>query len=86
MIKSKYIIVEDRGLEIPIVFSPLIQHKDIANPLNLKVISAGFCHTHCEPGDDSPIIWKTYGESISLQSKSRPHDGQVIDKMLALNV
>jgi hypothetical protein len=42
MNKAKYIIVDNgTGLEVPIVFSPLLQHVDVAGPRS--VISAGFC-------------------------------------------
>ena len=78
--KSKYIIVEDHGLEVPIVFCPLLQHKDVAKPYS-KVISAGFCSVHKDINDVTN--WKCWGESISLKLDSRPEDEEVLTKLLA---
>lgn len=70
----KYIIVEsETGLELPIVFNSILTHKDVARPY--IVVSAGFCS--CESGK-----WTVWGESVSLQMKSRPQDEKILNNTL----
>jgi len=72
----KYIIVEDMGLEVPIVFAEFLKHNQVVG-LNspLKVVSAGFIafeDNHMK----KPRCW---GGSMSLNVKSRfDTDVQVI--------
>lgn len=74
--QSKYIIVNTYGLEMPIVFNPVLQHKDVAN--GLRPVSAGFCYRN-----DHPIgSFSVYGESVSLGIKSRPEDKGILEKYL----
>lgn len=61
----KYIIVEDMGLEQPIVFSDLLTHRQVSGGDLDKVVSAGFCS--CSNGG----VWRCWGESVSLSKKSR---------------
>ena len=75
--KAKYIIVNYKEMEIPIVFSPFLQHRDIGYAHN--VISAGFC----SKASDS---WKCWGESITLKIGSRPEDPEILNKMLEYSV
>jgi hypothetical protein len=71
---SKYIIL-DNDLETPIVFSPLLEHVDVA--AGKPVISAGMCY-RAEDG-----VFGTYGESVSLQVKSRPEkDPEILNRYL----
>lgn len=72
--KSKYLIVLSYGLELPIVFNPILDHGAIAG--QLKVISAGFCY-RCDNG-----AYSVFGESITLKKKSRPEDAEIIQKYL----
>lgn len=72
--KSKYIIIKDNGLEMPVVFNPLIDHSTIAGAN--KVVSAGFCRCNI---DGYHSVW---GESVKLRIKSRPEDADILDKML----
>ena len=79
--KSKYIIFENSlGMELPVVFSPLIEHRDIKlNDSSFKPVSAGFCLlAQYEPYYDS--VW---GESVSLRLESRPDiDAKILNKYL----
>ena len=76
--KSKYIVLVHGTLELPVVFSELIEHASTAQALGGKVIGAGFCFIdqdryHC------------YGESISCRAKSRGDvDAKVLNKMLGV--
>lgn len=72
---SKYIIVKDHSLELPIVFSDMLQHIDVAG--RMMVVSAGFCYV-----DDSNE-WKCYGRSGSLQSYSREDvDSEILNEFI----
>lgn len=73
----KYIVIDDNGIEKPYIFTALDQHRDVAFHLGGKVVSGGFI----APGTDSILI--CYGESISLNVKSRPEqDAKLINKFL----
>lgn len=76
--KAKYIIIEHKALEVPIVFSPILQHSEVAG--NKKVISAGFCRA------DEDGVYSVWGESISLKVKSRPEDAEIINKYLEYDI
>lgn len=74
--KSKYII-NDQGL--PVVFSELQTHADVARALFgiTPVIGAGFCFI-----DNDQYV--CYGESISLRVKSRgDEDSKILNRLLA---
>lgn len=74
MKQSKYLIVEDSGLEIPIVFNPILQHYKVGE--NQIKISAGFCSR----GEDGRFsVW---GKSISLELKSRPEDAEILNRYI----
>lgn len=79
---GKYIIVEERGHEVAIVFDSLIQHNSFSS---VKIISAGFFRI--EIIFDSVLINYafeviTFGESISLKLKPRKEDAALITKIL----
>lgn len=78
MKKAKYIIINHLELETPIIFSPLLNHKDVAN--GQTVLSAGFCNLN-ESGQ-----WKTWGKSISLNISSQPDDNLILNNCLMLDV
>jgi hypothetical protein len=77
--KAKYII--GGWLEAPIVFPEIIQHADMARSLgwigdDKRVVGAGFVRIQ----DDGYIV---YGESVSLQVKSRgAEDERILNKYL----
>jgi hypothetical protein len=74
--KAKYIISES---ELPVVFSELQTHADVALALfgGEKIIGAGFVYVNRE-GE-----YVCYGESISLRVKSRSdEDSKLLNKML----
>jgi len=80
--RAKYIIVEVRGIEIPIVFSSLISHVDIGR--GNKVISAGFCEVmgkETEDDEDNISVWAG-GKSVTLKLESREKDAALIQRML----
>jgi hypothetical protein len=75
MKKSKYIIVSQHDLEVPVVFCPLFNHKDVKVWGN--VVSAGFCNK-------DPLTGKlqAFGESVSLGIKSRSEDTDILNRYL----
>ena len=75
---SKYVVFELQGLEVPVVFSPLITHKDVRVG-DAKVVSAGFCDID-ENGNY--FVW---GESVSLEKKCRPQDVDLLNALLSLD-
>jgi hypothetical protein len=76
--KSKYIIVRDMGLELPIVFNHILGHDYVAG--QKIVVSAGFCHRN---PDGTYVVW---GKSVRLNIASRPEDAEIIAKMLEKEV
>ena len=78
--KTKYIVFKQDHLEDIIIFSGLQQHVDIANKLNLTVVSAGFIKF--VPLED---YIECYGDSFSLKVKSRPEeDAQIARRALGM--
>ena len=78
--KSKYIIV-NLGCIAPVVFTDLLQHRDVANGIGGRVIGAGFCYI----GDDGQYV--CYGESVSLNIVSRgEEDSKILNKYLGTNI
>jgi hypothetical protein len=69
----KYIIVDNEGIELPIIFNEIMNHKDIAG--DKEVISAGFCR-FIKYGDVDVSCW---GKSISLKKESR---GEIDEKII----
>lgn len=74
----KYIIVDEMGIEVPIVFCELLKHNEVAG--DRKVISAGFCAV------DDQKIWYSWGESVSLKIRSRWNDNDVIQKGMEMRL
>jgi hypothetical protein len=74
--KAKYIIADGN---IPIVFAEVITHADMARNIGAKsdqIVGAGFVYIQ----DDG---YKVYGESVSLQVKSRGADDErILNKYL----
>ena len=83
----KYVIVEEDGIEVPIIFPDIIKHSTFSA---LKPVSAGFVNFY---GDDGPIenacccnnairvSWQG-GGSVSLKLQSREEDEEIIRKEL----
>ena len=76
----KYIVVieEQMGLEVPIMFSSLLSHSEVAG--NKTVISAGFCRLECSETQDDPVRVSFWGDSTSLKLKSREEDKALLEK------
>lgn len=74
----KYLIIpNDDGTESPIIFDGKLKHKDVADKLGIKPVSAGFIiipHGHMFCGEGSE----------SLNVESRPHDKELIQKFLGM--
>jgi len=74
--KSKYIIVDSLAPELPIVFTELLTHSDVARSIGGKVHGAGFCHI-----ENNRYV--CYGESVSLKVKSRGEaDSKILNNLL----
>lgn len=69
----KYIIVENGGLEMPIIFNETFNHSFIAEP-HRKVVSAGFVIL-TRDGQVS-----AYGKSTTLGIDSRETDSELIKR------
>jgi|SRR5580698_3908005 hypothetical protein len=74
--KSKYLIVGIGGMEVPLVFSPFLQHEDVALAVRNPVHSAGFCEL------DSTGKWITSGKSVSLELDARQNDAAILNEHL----
>ena len=73
----KYIIIDDGGLEVPVIFPPHWDHAQTAQKFpGRDVISAGFVKR-----DGSGYLYVT-GKSVSLGLESRPDDLGIIIKQL----
>ena len=73
----KYIIFDDRGLDVPVIFPPHWDHAQTAQKFPGKVVlSAGFV----EMDDSGKIVAR--GASRSLKVESRPEDTDTIIRAL----
>ena len=75
-VRSKYIIIKHAGTEVPLVFSPVLSHKQVAGMT--KVASAGYCQL------DIAGCWVTGGRSDSLDLSARPQDADILNERLWL--
>ncbi len=84
---AKYIVAEivsgGVAMETPIIFPSFIAHSDIARNLH-KVISAGFVEITTSEGRCNVVDVVAFGESVSLNIKSRPKDSRLIAYSLGL--
>lgn len=70
----KYVVVEYRGCELPIMFDPILGHNEVTTPGT--VLSAGEVVINC----NKVCCW---GKSLSLGVKSREDvDAELIDKLI----
>ena len=72
----KYVIVEDRGLEQPILLSPKCSQHKLVESCGDKIISAGFVTFHENGKVDC------HGCSVSLHKESRPVEDSMLIKVL----
>ena len=72
----KYIIVDDRGCEIPILFNNIIDHERVAKGF-FKVLEAGFVYLDV---DGDRIKASCYGKSTTLDLACRPEDSGLIER------
>ena len=80
----KYLMYEMKGSMLPVIFAPMLVHKDVAEfmshylrrkyMLESTLVSAGFYNLNSG---------KTYGESESLDLQSRPEDADILLDQLA---
>lgn len=85
MSRTKYIVVADSGIEVPIVFGNILIHSDVARSYRSKaIVSAGFVYFRVKSdGDGVPqISADCYGHSVSLDIYSRPEDSDLINHHL----
>jgi len=68
----KYVIIEKKGNEAPIIFPEFIQHVTFKH---MNPISAGMCEVFVK---DNQLIYHAWGKSISLNLMSRPEDKDII--------
>ena len=73
---NKYIIVNQLGHEVPILFSSLLAHSDLAL---LSAVSAGMFQVQSK---DGKMEVTTFGHSPTLKLYSRPEDEEIIQKFL----
>ena len=72
--KAKYVIIKKGGLEVPLVFSGLLLHSDIAG--KHEPTAAGFCQLAANGK------WLVAGRSTSLRLNSRPEDAAILNAHL----
>lgn len=70
--KNKYVIFENN---FPILFGELFTHRDIRGGFG-KVTGAGFFYIN----DENKVV--VYGESVSLDIKSKTTDADIIQRFL----
>lgn len=71
----KYIVIDHQGIEFPIVFPMLLEHKVVAKGQD-KVVAAGFCIY-------SGGKWFCSGKSLGLDKGSRPQDPKLLNDRFA---
>jgi hypothetical protein len=76
---TKYIIVDQQGTELPVIFPHLINHSDMRHAG--KVVSAGFCQIFASDADKKVSV-AVGGKSDSLKINSRPEDKEIIERWL----
>lgn len=77
---NKYIIIKVLGQETPILFPETMSHSTVAYTIGLGTdpVSAGFWNV--VPNDDgNGIQYKAYGESFTLNIKSRKEDSEILN-------
>jgi hypothetical protein len=75
-VRSKYIIIKHAGTEVPVVFSPVLSHKQVAGMTEAE--SAGYCELNIAGQ------WIAGGRADSLGLSSRPQDTDILNAYLLL--
>jgi hypothetical protein len=75
----KYLIVEEKGLHVPIIFHPVFEHIAIAG--DMKVISGGFCRV-INGRQQSNIRVDVWGESVGCKVHAMSSDEELLEKWL----
>lgn len=75
----KYIVLDARGIEQPILFSEALTHKDVAAGFFYPVVSAGFCSMYADQGNVNVSVW---GRSDSLNIAGRREDADLIRRAM----
>lgn len=76
----KYLIIENGGLPVPILFSELIQHNWVKVDKCSAATSGGFVRLLAR--DDGGVFAVTHGESVSLRLKPAKGDSELIESYL----
>lgn len=71
--KAKYIIFTNNGIDLPVIFNPILKHEDV-KVQGWQPISAGFCSF-------GTIGWRCFGKSVSLKLESNKTDEMVLNKL-----
>jgi hypothetical protein len=69
--KIKYLIVKKEGVEVPVLFSEVLLHREVAG--QGQVLAAGFCERTAEGK------WRVAGRSLSLNLGTRPEDAEILN-------
>ena len=77
----KYIVTSHNDFAI---FSPSINHNDMARVLNGKPVGAGSCNIR-QQADSNRVNVHCYGQSLSLHIGSREEDEEIINKNINHN-
>jgi len=78
MYKAKYVMFDTFSGYVPIIFPPTLSHAELRNKFpNWDVVSAGFVQW-----EEEGIF--AYGDSVSLNKKSRPEDTNYIRRYMGL--
>jgi hypothetical protein len=72
--KSKYIIIQRCGVDLPLVFSERLIHEEVAGRNRVK--SAGYCEL------DATGRWVVGGDSLSLKLCAKPEDAEILNAHL----
>lgn len=75
----KYIVVEQNGIKIPILFDDTLSHDCFKSIFNDDIVSAGFFNADVKNGK---IVVATFGRSISMKMESQAKDTTLIEKFL----
>ena len=88
----KYVIFETGSIPTALIFDPLVQHSSFKG---LRPVSAGFFSLSEENVAEKYDCWMTsadfvpkvsvWGESVSLDIKSRPEDAEIIERTMSHN-
>lgn len=76
----KYVMLKARGVEVPILFPAVLQHRDVVEHLMGTVMSAGSCRVSALPNGELHV--DAYGNSLTLGIGCREQDARLIREHL----